>query len=60
MGTLTLFQENLFPENIRSGEDCCLWISIASKNSIGGIDKECLKYELAVVLIRLWTQINIQ
>jgi glycosyltransferase involved in cell wall biosynthesis len=47
MGTLTLFQENLFPENIRSGEDCCLWISIASKNSIGGIDKELSKVRIS-------------
>ncbi|ACP53362.1 MAG: glycosyltransferase [Rickettsia africae] len=47
MGTLTLFQANLFPENIRSGEDCCSWISIASKNSIGGIDKELSKVRIS-------------
>ncbi|MGX6959939.1 MAG: glycosyltransferase family 2 protein [Rickettsia endosymbiont of Pentastiridius leporinus] len=47
MGTSALFQENLFPENIRSGEDCCLWISIASKNLIGGIDKELSKVRIS-------------
>lgn len=47
MGTLSLFQENLFPENIRSGEDCCLWISIASKNIIGGINQELSKVRIS-------------
>lgn len=40
MGRTSLFQKNLFPENIKSGEDFCLWISVASKNLIGGINKE--------------------
>lgn len=46
MGTLALFQENLFPENIRIGEDCCLWISIASKSLLGGINKELSKVRI--------------
>ncbi|ARD86691.1 glycosyltransferase [Rickettsia bellii] len=46
MGTLALFQENLFPENIRSGEDCCLWISISSRNLLGGVSKELSKVRI--------------
>ncbi|MCC8467389.1 MAG: glycosyltransferase [Rickettsia endosymbiont of Eriopis connexa] len=46
MGRTSLFQQNLFPENIRSGEDCCVWISIASKNLIGGINKELSKVRI--------------
>ncbi|WP_395477525.1 glycosyltransferase [Rickettsia endosymbiont of Pantilius tunicatus] len=40
MAKTSVFKQNLFPENIRNGEDFCVWISIASKNLIGGIDKE--------------------
>jgi glycosyltransferase involved in cell wall biosynthesis len=38
MGASTLLKTHLFPENIAIGEDVCVWISIASKNLIGGID----------------------
>lgn len=40
MAKTSVFRQNLFPENIRNGEDFCVWISIASKNLIGGINKE--------------------
>ncbi|HJD61566.1 MAG TPA: glycosyltransferase [Rickettsia endosymbiont of Columbicola hoogstraali] len=40
MAKTSVFRQNLFPENIRNGEDFCVWISIASKNRIGGINKE--------------------
>lgn len=46
MGRTALFRQNLFPENIRNGEDFCVWISIASKNLIGGINKELSKVRI--------------
>ncbi|WP_341791057.1 glycosyltransferase family 2 protein [Rickettsia endosymbiont of Gonocerus acuteangulatus] len=46
MGRTSLFRQNLFPENIRNGEDFCVWISIASKNQIGGINKELSKVRI--------------
>ncbi|MGL4226321.1 MAG: glycosyltransferase family 2 protein, partial [Rickettsia sp.] len=46
MGRASLLQQNLFPNNIRSGEDFCVWISIASKNLIGGINKELSKVRI--------------
>ncbi|WP_341756961.1 MULTISPECIES: glycosyltransferase family 2 protein [unclassified Candidatus Tisiphia] len=38
MGKASLFVSNEFPENIKIGEDVCLYISIASKHDIGAID----------------------
>ncbi|WP_341754471.1 glycosyltransferase family 2 protein [Candidatus Tisiphia endosymbiont of Dioctria rufipes] len=38
MGKTSLFMSNKFPENIKIGEDICLWISIASKHDIEAID----------------------
>ncbi|MCC8398133.1 MAG: glycosyltransferase [Rickettsia endosymbiont of Labidopullus appendiculatus] len=38
MAKASLFVSNKFPENIKIGEDVCLWISIASKHDIGAID----------------------
>lgn len=46
MGKTLLFRQNLFPENIKIGEDCCIWISIASKNLVGGINKALSKYRV--------------
>ncbi len=46
MGRTLLFRQNLFPENIKIGEDCCVWISIASKNLVGGINKALSKYRV--------------
>ncbi len=38
MGKASFFVSNKFPENIKIGEDVCLWISIASKHAIEAID----------------------
>ncbi len=46
MARTSVFRQNLFPENIRNGEDFCVWISIASKNLVGGIDKELSKVRI--------------
>ncbi|MCC8371354.1 MAG: glycosyltransferase family 2 protein [Rickettsia endosymbiont of Pseudomimeciton antennatum] len=38
MGRTYLLKNYFFPENLRIGEDVCLWISIASKYEIAGMD----------------------
>lgn len=48
MAKTSVFKQNLFPENIRNGEDFCVWISIASKNLIGGIDKELSQVRITI------------
>jgi glycosyltransferase involved in cell wall biosynthesis len=38
MGRAGLFRDNPFPEQFEIGEDVCLWISLASRHELGGLD----------------------
>lgn len=38
MGCASIFKENLFPESLEIGEDVCLWITLASRYELGGLD----------------------
>ncbi|XVN41147.1 MAG: glycosyltransferase [Rickettsia endosymbiont of Argas persicus] len=39
----SLLKSNKFPESIRVGEDSCLWITLASRNLLGGCSEELSK-----------------
>lgn len=43
MARTEILKANLFPEHFEIAEDVCLWITIASKYEIGGIDKALSK-----------------
>lgn len=40
MGLREIFDEHQFPEHLKSGEDICLWINLASKHSVGFLPQE--------------------
>jgi len=38
MGSIEIFRNNVFPENLEIGEDVCLWISLTSKYELGAVN----------------------
>lgn len=46
MARVDLLRANRFPEHFEIAEDVCLWITIASKYEIGGIDKALSKVRI--------------
>lgn len=52
MAKSSLLKLNKFPENIKEGEERCLWIVLASKNLLGGNDSELSKIRVDTSLER--------
>jgi glycosyltransferase involved in cell wall biosynthesis len=56
MGLTTIFKQNLFPESLEIGEDVCLWITLARKYPLGGIDKVLSKVRIGPLTAAFNTQ----
>jgi len=53
MGRASIFRKNSFPEYLEIGEDVCLWISLAGKYELGGLDLELSKVRVGPVTASL-------